>query len=137
MEATGHCLCGAVAYTAQDVQTDMNTCHCGMCRRWNGGPAFAVMVGEVTFEGEKNITRYQSSEWAERGFCNRCGTNLFFHLKEKDHYAIWMGSFDDQTQFHLAGEIFVDEKPPAYNLAGEHPRMTGAEFMASLEQAAG
>lgn len=134
MEATGHCLCGAVTYTAEDVQTDINSCHCGMCRRWNGGPAFAAMVGKVTFEGEENITRYDSSEWAERGFCSRCGTNLFFRLKEQDQYVIWMGSFDDQAPFNLAGEIFIDEKPPAYTLAGEHPRLTGEEFMASLQQ---
>ena len=134
MDATGHCLCGAVTYTAKDVQTDINSCHCGMCRRWNGGPAFAAMVGKVTFEGEENITRYQSSEWAERGFCKRCGANLFFRLKEQDHYVMWMGSFDDQTPFNLVGEIFIDEKPPAYNLAGDHPRLTGEEFMASLQE---
>ena len=136
MEATGHCLCGAVTYTAKDVHTDINSCHCSMCRRWNGGPAFAVIVGNVTFEGEDKITRYPSSEWAERGFCSRCGTNLFFRLKEQDQYVIWMGSFDDQDRFNLAGEIFIDEKPPAYDLAGDHPRLTGEEFMASLQQEA-
>ena len=134
MDASGHCLCGAVTYTAKDVQTDINSCHCGMCRRWNGGPAFAAMVGKVAFEGEENITRYASSESAERGFCNRCGTNLFFRLKEQDHYVLWVGSFDDQTPFKLAGEIFIDEKPAAYNLAGDHPRLTGEQFMASLQQ---
>jgi len=134
MEASGHCLCGAVTFTAEDVQTDINSCHCGMCRRWNGGPAFATSVGKVTFEGEENITRYHSSESAERGFCSRCGTNLFFRLKEQDHYVMWMGSFDDQTPFNLAGEIFIDAKPPAYSLAGDHPRLTGEEFVASLQQ---
>lgn len=134
MRATGHCLCGAVTYTAEDVQTDINGCHCGMCRRWNGGPALAAIVGKVTFDGERYIARYSSSEWAERGFCNRCGTNLFFRLKEQDQYVIWVGSFDDQTPFNLTGEIFIDEKPPTYSLAGDHPRLTGEEFMASLQR---
>ena len=133
MEATGRCLCGAVTFSAEDVQTEINSCHCGMCRRWNGGPAFAAMVGKVTFKGEDSITRYGSSEWAERGFCNRCGTNLFFRLKEQDHYVMWVGSFDDQAPFRLSGEIFIDEKPPGYNLAGDHPRLTGEEFLASLQ----
>jgi hypothetical protein len=45
-----------------------------------------------------------------------------------------MGTFDDQPAFKLSGEIYIDEKPPAYELAGDHPRMTGAEFMASPQQ---
>jgi len=134
MEVTGHCLCGAVTYTAEGVETDIHSCHCSMCRRWTGGPAFAASVGKVTFEGEENVSRYDSSAWAERGFCKRCGTNLFYRLKESDHYVLWMGTFDDQTPFNLASEIFIDEKPPVYELAGDRPRLTGEEFMASLQQ---
>ncbi len=134
MTTTGRCLCGAVTYTADDIDTDVHSCHCSMCRTWSGGPAFAVGVGSVRFDGEANITRFDSSAWAERGFCNRCGTNLFYRLKEADHYVLWMGTFDEQAAFKLAGEIYIDEKPEAYDLAGDHPRLTGAEFMASLRQ---
>ena len=133
MEATGRCLCGAVTYAAKEVATDVHSCHCDMCLRWNGGPGFAVTVGQVSFKGERNITRFDSSEWAERGFCNRCGTNLFYHLKEGDLYVLWMGTFDDLKPFKLAGEIYIDKKPALYDLAGEHPRLTGEEFMASLQ----
>ena len=35
--ATGKCLCGAVGFEAQGVQTEIHVCHCSMCRRWNGG----------------------------------------------------------------------------------------------------
>jgi len=134
MRATGRCLCGAVTFSADDVKSDIHSCHCSMCRRWNGGPAFAAGVGEVTFEGAEHLARYESSAWAERGFCSRCGTHLFYRLKEADHYIMWMGAFDDQTQFKLAGEIYIDEKPPVYDFAGDHPRLTGDEFMASLQQ---
>lgn len=134
MSATGRCLCGAVSYTADAIETDFHSCHCSMCRKWSGGPAFAVGVGSVSFEGADNITRFDSSAWAERGFCMRCGTNLFYRLKEADHYILWMGTFDEQAAFKLAGEIYIDEKPDAYDLAGDHPRLTGAEFMSSLQQ---
>lgn len=133
MGATGHCLCGAVTYTAEDVHTDIHSCHCGMCRRWTGGPAFAASVGRVSFHGEQNISRYDSSEWAERGFCRSCGSNLFYRLKETDQYIIWLGTFDDLTHFKLADEIFIDEKPDVYDLAGDHPRLTGEEYIASLQ----
>ena len=133
MKATGKCLCGAVTFVADDVKTDVHSCHCGMCRRWNGGPAFAASVGKVEFDGDRHITRYASSEWAERGFCSQCGANLFYRLKEADHYILWMGTFDDQKPFSLEGEIYIDEKPSGYSLAGDHPRLTGEEFLASLQ----
>ena len=135
MTATGQCLCSAVSYQAKGVETDLHSCHCNMCRRWTGGPAFAVSVAEVVFENEQLITRFDSSEWAERGFCSRCGTSLFYRLKDSNHYVIWMGTFDDQAAFNLAGEIFYDEKPASYDFAGDHPRLTGAEFMASIQAA--
>ncbi|TDJ36640.1 MAG: GFA family protein [Gammaproteobacteria bacterium] len=134
MTATGHCLCGAVSFTAEDVETDIHTCHCSMCRRWAGGPGFAAGVGSVQFSGEELITRYDSSAWAERGFCSRCGSNLFYRLKDANHYILQMGTFDDQSSFKVSGEIYIDEKPAGYDLAGDHPRMTGEEFMASLQQ---
>lgn len=134
MSVKGHCLCGAVTYTAEDVDTNVHACHCSMCRRWSGGPAFAAGTGSVTFEGAEHITRYESSEWAERGFCNKCGSNLFYRLKPTDHYVMWMGTFENQEPFTVVGEIYIDNKPASYDLAGDHPRLTGDEFMASLQQ---
>ena len=134
MQATGRCLCGAVTFTADGVHANAHSCHCGVCRRWSGGPAFASNVDSVTFQGEQHVARYASSAWAERGFCTRCGTHLFYHLKEADRYVLWLGTFDDQAPFRLEGEIFIDEKPDSYSLAGDHPRLTGAEFFASVQQ---
>lgn len=133
-DASGRCLCGAITFTAQEVNTEIHACHCDMCRRWNGGPALAASVGSVTFTGEEHLTRFDSSAWAERGFCNRCGSNLFYRLKDADHYIVAMGAFDDPSTLKLSGEIFIEEKPSAYDLAGDHSRMTGEEFIASLQQ---
>jgi hypothetical protein len=132
MGMRGKCLCGAVRFTAEEVETGAHCCHCSMCRSWSGGPALSVGVGTVTFDGEENITRYQSSAWAERGFCGKCGSNLFFKVKDPEQYIMWLGVFEDLTPFHLEGEIYIDDKPAAYALAGDHPRMTGAEFLASI-----
>lgn len=133
MNATGKCLCGAVSFSADGVEPEVHVCHCDMCRAWSGGPLVATQVGSVRFTGEAHVIRYDSSEWGARGFCGRCGSNLFYHLKPADQYMISLGAFDDQSPFRLAGEIFIDRKPPAYALAGDHPRQTGEEFLASLE----
>ncbi len=134
MKATGRCLCGAVTFEAQGVETEIHSCHCAICRKWSGSPALAARVEGVTFDGASSIARYDSSDWAERGFCKQCGTNLFYRLKEADQYIMWMGAFDDPTSFTLVGEIYIDEKPPGYDFAGEHPRLTGEEFLASMGQ---
>ncbi len=135
MSATGKCLCGSVTYSVSSVNHEFHSCHCGMCRRWGGGPAMATQVDGVQFEGADHIQRYQSSDWAERGFCRQCGTNLFYYLKPQDQYMMWVGTFDDQSQFRLVGEIYIDAKPDGYQFSGDHPKQTEAEFLASIGMA--
>lgn len=133
MKTTGGCLCGAVRFSVRDVGSDVHVCHCSMCRAWSGGPALVAVVHDVTFE-KGDISRYQSSSWGERGFCARCGSNLFYRLKKSDRYYVSMGAFDDQTHFELADEIYIEDKPSAYSFVGDHPRLTREEFLASLQQ---
>ena len=122
INATGRCLCGAITFEAVGVETEIHACHCSMCRRWSGGgPGFATQVESVTFTGESSLGRYDSSDWAERGFCKTCGSCLFYRLKP-DTYILSIGSFDDPDAFVLHGEIYHDDKPTTYALAGDHPR---------------
>jgi len=45
----------------------------------------------VTFDGQQNIGRIRSSDWAEHGFYTRCGSNLFYHLIERSDYLLAAG----------------------------------------------
>ncbi len=128
--ATGKCLCGAVRFSVEAVKTRHEVCHCGMCRRWSGGPLFAAATEGVTFQGEENLTIYDSSAWAERGFCKICGSNLFYRLKPADLYFMCVGAFDDPSQFSLVGEIYIDHKPDGYAFAGDLAQLTEAEVLA-------
>ena len=129
---SGRCLCGAVRFTAETVETHFHACHCGMCRRWGGGPSLSANADKVRFEGEENIQRYQSSDWAERGFCRKCGTGLFYFFKPASQYMLSVGLFDEPKDFVLAEEIFIDHKPGFYDFAGEHPKKTEAEVLAAV-----
>lgn len=131
MKAEGKCLCGAVMFSADDVGSELSICHCSMCRRWVGGPTFSIAAKGVVFRGEENIQRYSSSAAAERGFCRICGSNLFYRSKETGQYVLGMGVIDNQAPFRIAGEIYVDQKPPGYEFAGTHPRLTEEEVLAS------
>ena len=137
MSESGKCLCGAVTFTAENVDTHVHACHCSMCRGWTGGPMLAASVGSIEFGGGEHISRYASSAWAERGFCSQCGSSLFYRLVEPNMYIVATGCFENAQQFSLAGEIYIDEKPAGYDFAGDHPRMTGEEFMASINPPGG
>jgi len=124
----GHCLCGAVKFTANEAK-DIGVCHCGFCRRWGGGPLLAVHCGSgVAFDGGDNITVFASSEWAERGFCKRCGTHLYYKLLPTGEYFVPAGAFDSDD-FRIATQIYVDRKPDYYSLANQTPMLTEQQVL--------
>lgn len=135
---SGGCLCGAVRFTAAPATHDYCICHCNMCRRWAAGPFMAIDCGDtVKFEKDADLGFYQSSPWAERGFCKQCGTSLFYKLRGKDEYFVSTEAFDDTSDFKLISEIFIDEKPAHYAFANDVKKMTGAETMAAFAPAGG
>ena len=127
----GHCLCGAVYIVAAAMSTKVGVCHCGTCRRWTGGPLFSVECGsDVSFKGQENIEVFASSDWAERGFCKKCGSHLFYRLKQANQYIMLAGIFDNGEQLVFDHQIFIEEKPEYYRFANETHNMTGAEVFA-------
>lgn len=126
----GHCLCGAVTVTAPD-HTHLDACHCGMCRRWGGGPALMIACGkDVTIEGEESLSLYRSSDWAERGFCSICGSHLFYRLIANGDHFVPAGLFQPDIGLQLEGQIFIDKKPPYYSFANSTNDLTEAEVFA-------
>lgn len=135
-ELTGHCLCGAVKIVATPVRPHVEACHCDMCRRWGGIAFLGVQCGSaVRFSGEEHIARYKSSEWAERGFCSQCGTNLFYHFVPATNYSFPAGLFDDLGDVTLSEEIFFDEKPDYYAFSQDTEKKTGPEIIAEAKEA--
>ena len=131
MSKTGKCLCGEVEIKITADHHDVGTCHCEMCRRWSSGPFMVLHVGkDLEISGAENITTYASSEWAERAFCNKCGSNLYYKLTGNGDHMLSAGLFDDTDDMVLTNQIFIDEKPGYYELANDTPKMTGAEVFA-------
>ncbi|MGI9558535.1 MAG: GFA family protein [Thermodesulfobacteriota bacterium] len=128
IKAEGKCLCGAVKFTAEEAAKSVGVCHCDMCRRWGGGPFMATGCGsKVDFEGADNIEVFDSSDWAERGFCRKCGTHLFYRIKRNGAHMMTAGLFGGSVPFELTHEVFVDEKPGFYDFSGNTEKMTGKE----------
>ena len=124
----GHCLCGAVGFSCPDAR-EIGACHCGYCRRWSGGPLLAVHCGpEVTFTSSDHITVYASSEWAERAFCSRCGSHLYYKLLATGEYFIPAGAFESDD-FEITSQIYIDNKPGYYALANQTPMLTEQQVL--------
>lgn len=126
----GRCLCGAVGLRAPP-STHVEVCHCGMCRRWGGGPMMVVHCGpELEIDGETSVSQFDSSDWATRGFCRQCGTHLYYHLKPANVYVLPVGLFQGQADFVFTEQIYIDSKPDFYQFANETGMLTEAEVMA-------
>ena len=131
IEAIGSCLCKAISFTAKTMSKNVGACHCGICRKWGGGPLMAVDCGtEVSFVNEQYIAMFNSSEWAERGFCKQCGSHLFYRLKQNQQYFIPAGLFDNVNSFVFDHQVFIDYKPSFYSFANQTINWTEAEVFA-------
>ncbi|MEM9441745.1 MAG: GFA family protein [Pseudomonadota bacterium] len=131
IKAKGQCLCGAVGIEAKTLEQKVGACHCSTCRKWGGGPLFAVSAGtDVTIENDDKVTVFASSDWAERGFCHQCGTHLFYRLRQNGEYIMPAGLFGDIEGFHFDHQVFVDQRPAYYQFANQTKDMTGAELFA-------
>ena len=130
-ERVGRCLCGEVRITAKNASNNVGACHCKMCRRWGGGPFMEIDCGAgVEIDGEENISVFDSSDWAERGFCRNCGTHLFYRLKESGQHMIPVGLFEDSDSLVFESQVFIDEKPDYYAFTNKTKDLTGAELFA-------
>jgi hypothetical protein len=109
-ELRGGCLCGAVRYQARDVPSIVTLCHCSMCRRSVGAQsvAWATVRREcVSIEGDA-LRWHASSERARRGFCERCGTSLFFEAQaQPEQLDLTVGSLDEPSACPPSCHIFV------------------------------
>ncbi|MDG6078600.1 GFA family protein [Erythrobacter litoralis] len=106
-----------------------------MCRRWGGAFFAGQDGGEVEIAGEAHVRTFQSSAWAERAFCDRCGSHLWFRFLPTGYCSFCAGLFDASIDKPIEKEIFCDEAAAWTHLTGDHDRKTGAEIIAEAEAA--
>jgi hypothetical protein len=107
-----------------------------MCQRWAGSALLAMETpaGAISFTGSEHIRRYQSSEWAERAWCDKCGSSLWYRVttpSDTPHpYEVPIGLLDDTSGLTLTREIYVDEKADLVEFVGDREQLTTAECLA-------
>ncbi len=129
-DINGKCLCGAVTVSATVTKPIVRACHCDMCRQHTSSMfmSLATDAGSITFSGPTKT--YQSSDWAERGFCEVCGSTLWYRALADENKNIAAGLFENAADAPLKLEFFIDKCPSGYALAGEHRKMNTEEMLA-------
>ena len=124
----GQCLCGAVRYKVSGALDDPHLCHCGMCQRQSGYcvAGAGARREELEVTGTENVTWFQSSSAAKRGFCKICGSKLFWD-DGSEWVGLNMGSLDQPTGLKLDRHIFVEDKPDYCEITDELPQFEGLD----------
>jgi hypothetical protein len=126
MSAAGGCLCGGVRFTVQGALRPVIACHCSQCRRWTGGYLMTTEAAnaDIDFAAADTLTWYASSAAAERGFCGRCGSVLFWRRTTgaPTHISLLAGALDPPTGLRLASHIFVADKSDFYHITDGLPQ---------------
>lgn len=123
----GACLCGKITFSARQT-APASACHCHMCRRHHGAAFYSVFCTDFTLlQGRECLHEHASSPWARRGFCENCGSTLFWRGKTtrrpntnmQKSTAILLGVFDERQPLPLEAHIFTEDASGAYPLPRE------------------
>jgi len=82
----------------------------------------SVPAAHLTLTSSDRLIWYKSSETAERGFCGRCGGNLFWRPSGQDRIAITAGTLDTPTNITMTEHIFVADKSDYYEINDDLPK---------------
>ena len=121
----GSCLCGGVTYTLTGALRGSVACHCVQCRKTSGHHVSATQVqaDQLAITRDETLQWYQSSAKAERGFCNRCGSSMFWrHEDDGGAVSVMSGTIDGESGIRTEKHIFVADKGDYYDIADGLPQ---------------
>jgi len=122
--ATGSCLCGAVRYEINGPLRKVVYCHCEQCRKTSGHfvAATAVDHEHLHITEDSGLTWFESSDIAKRGFCNQCGSSLFWSPSHGQYMGIMAGALDAPTGLASREHIHTDDASDYYELSDGLPQ---------------
>lgn len=114
----GSCHCGAVRYVVTGTLRQVVGCHCTQCRKTSGHYVAATQAAMSDFKlsETKSLKWYRSSPGAQRGFCDECGSSLFWQEDGTSHISIMAGTLDGPTGLAMDRHIHAETKGDYYDL---------------------
>lgn len=126
----GGCLCGAVRYEVEGEIAPIQLCHCGQCRKAQGGPFGAnapVATGAFRLlRGGDALREFRASPGKRRVFCGTCGSPLFSQRDAAPEVMrLRVGSLDDTEGLAIGLHIQTASKAAWWSIDDERPRYPG------------
>lgn len=108
---TGGCLCGGVQYRVEGAVRGVVNCYCTQCQKTSGHHVAATRVHEndLMIDTDETLTWYESSPGYQRGFCHRCGGNLFWNRLSDDQISVMAGALDKPTGLKTVESIYEED----------------------------
>jgi hypothetical protein len=126
---SGGCQCGRVRYEVKISDADAYLCHCRMCQRATGGISIvykSVVADKLSWLSEPDW--YESSPFAHRPFCAKCGTPLGFAFKDGSGMDVTIGSLDDPTPYAPVHHFGVEHLHEAWIDTSDLPRKRASDY---------
>ena len=114
----GSCHCKAVQYEVMGNLRQVIGCHCIQCRKITGHFVAATQshMDDFKLTQESGLKWYVSSPGHRRGFCDTCGSSLFWHEEGADYISIMAGTLDGDTGLVMDKHIHIATKGDYYDL---------------------
>jgi hypothetical protein len=118
------CLCGQVAFSLPGPAGAITACHCTQCRKLSGhhSASFDADESTLTYAARDTLAEYATPGGARRGFCNACGSSLWFRAAD-GAFSVEAGAVAGPTGGHLSGHIFTAFKGDYYPLTDGLPQI--------------
>jgi hypothetical protein len=132
-DARGSCLCGGVTYRVTGALRPVVYCHCEQCRKTSGHfvAATSCESDQLVLLADEELRWYRSSASAQRGFCQRCGSSLFWRPEGKTYLCIMAGTLARPTALAASAHVYVHMASDYYAIDDGLPQYE-EDFPASL-----
>ncbi len=114
---SGNCLCGQITFETEAKATSASMCHCVQCSKQSGGVWASAQVHEDALKITGDVSWFEASTTAKRGFCALCGSSLFWQAHDEDQISFALGAVNAPTGITLERHIFTADKSDYYSIA--------------------
>ena len=119
----GSCLCKRISFEIINECRYSILCHCTMCQKSNAEFSNYTKVQKNNFKflSKKGLKWFLSSKKFKRGFCNNCGSSLFFQSRQSNHeIAVSTGSLSSTVP--VKGHIYYKDKKSNLSFSNKHKK---------------
>lgn len=107
----GQCMCGGVTYEVDGNLREVWNCHCHRCRQFTGHhmAASRVAAADLRVTGD-TLTWFSPDPTVEYGFCQCCGSSLFWRAESSPEFVtVCAGTLDQPTGLRTTTAWWVAE----------------------------